>query len=71
MLGLLMKLSSILLQLRGNSSLTLLDDVKLTVIDHSVSIIFFNHHIKTVNHIHKIRTKVVGVNVFIWKISKE
>ena len=37
-LGLVMKISSILLQLRGNSKLTLLYDVDLNISDHSMPV---------------------------------
>ena len=59
MLGLVMKLSSISLQLRGNSALHFLDDVKLTFSNYSILAIIDNH-IKEVNQIQK------GKSRFLW-----
>ena len=55
MLSLVMKLSSILLKLRVNSELSLLNDVKCTVSDRYTPTIIFNNNLKILNQIQEIK----------------
>ena len=68
-LGSVVKLSSLTFHLRVKLALPILDDVKLTVIIYSMPIIIYQYHIKKINQMHRIKSRVLK-NVVICKSSK-
>ena len=68
-LGSVVKLSSLTFHFRVKSDLPILDDVKLTFIIYFMAIIFYQYHIKKVNKMHKIKSRLLK-NVVICKRSK-